>query len=160
MQQTEGAGPAIRRCYSNPISARAAGGYWAPVPHKIRPCNECGIPLTYTFGTFIGLNRILCRPCRGRRPGLLALTRRPCAGCGALLSETRLYDGACSPPCARKIGVNDDVLPPPGVYTAVVKCELYDACGTLVIINAPRAERLCAACAARYTAPPALLAGD
>ena len=136
-----------KRCYSNPISARAAGGYWAPTPHKIRPCNECGIPLTYTYGMFIGLNRILCRPCRGRRPGLLAPTRRPCAGCGALLAETRLYDGACSPACARVIGVNADVLAPFGAVS-VAKCRNYESCGALAVVAGPlTSESLCAACA-------------
>ena len=138
-----------RRCYSNPVSARAAGGIWLPPPHKMRDCAECGIPLTSAYAIHVGMLKWLCRLCRARRPGLSAIPRRPCAGCGAIKAHTRLYQDVCGPACARAVGVYADVLPPPGAYYAAVKCDNWETCGTLVIINAPRAARYCAACAAR-----------
>ena len=106
----------IKRCYTNPLSALAAGGVWTPTPPQIRECADCRIPLTYQYAAFAGLTTILCRPCRSRRaPGVSAVTRRACAGCGNLMQETRLYDGVCNPACARQVGVYAAVLPPDGV---------------------------------------------
>ena len=138
------------RCYDNPISARAAGGVWLPKPGRIRACAGCGIPLTGAYAVHAGMLRFLCRLCRAKKPGLRAIPLRDCAGCGLLLPATRLHDGACSPPCARAIGVYMDCLPAPDAYYAAVKCAGYETCGTLVIIRAPRApERNCPACAAQ-----------
>ena len=115
MTETAAAG-GIKRCYTNPISALAAGGVWTPTPPQIRACQDCKIPITAQYAAIAGFTALLCRPCRSRRaPGVSAVTRRACAGCGNLMSETRLYDGVCNPTCARMIGAYADVLPPDGV---------------------------------------------
>ena len=106
----------VKRCYTNPISALAAGGVWTPLPPQIRECSDCKIPITSQYAAIAGFTTLLCRPCRSRRwPGVSAVTRRRCAGCGNTMSETRLYDGVCNPTCARMIGVYAEVLPPDGV---------------------------------------------
>ena len=105
-----------RRGYTNPESARAAGGVWTKLPPRIRPCAGCKIPLTAQYAAIAGFASLLCRLCRDKLgPGVSSATRRACAGCGNLLRDVHLHEGVCSPNCARMTGVLAEVLPLDGV---------------------------------------------